>query len=109
MNYPLWQVLQKSNASRRLLNWVIELSEYDINYVSRMEIKRQALANFIAEFTHQTPLTREDLIQATHTTFVSENVKPIWKLYFDGSSTKMGLGARIVLVSLENNIMHFKL
>ena len=32
MNYPLRQVLQRPEASRRLLKWAIELGQFDINY-----------------------------------------------------------------------------
>ena len=32
-NYPLRQVLQKSDASGRLLKWAIELSQFDIEFV----------------------------------------------------------------------------
>ena len=50
-NYPLRQVLQKPDASGRLLKWAIELSQFDIEFKSQTTIKGQALANFIAEFT----------------------------------------------------------
>ena len=32
-NYPLRQVLQKLDASGRLLKWAIELSQFDIEFV----------------------------------------------------------------------------
>ena len=31
-NYPLLQVLQKSEASGRLLKWAIELGQFDLNF-----------------------------------------------------------------------------
>ena len=31
-NYPLRQVLQKSDASGRMLKWAIELSQFDIEF-----------------------------------------------------------------------------
>ena len=49
---PLKQILQQPNTSSRLLKWSIELSEFHISYRPRMAIKAQALADFIAEFTH---------------------------------------------------------
>lgn len=36
---PLKNILQKLNASRRLINWSIELSELDIWYKSRKGLK----------------------------------------------------------------------
>ena len=34
-----------------MVQWVVELSQFDIKYSPRIAIKAQALANFIAEFT----------------------------------------------------------
>ena len=52
-NYPLRQVLQKPDASGRLLKWAIELSQFEIGFQTRPAIKGQALADFIAEFSHK--------------------------------------------------------
>ena len=46
-NYPLCQVLQKSKASGRLLKWVVELGQFDMNFRPQKAIKGQALADFI--------------------------------------------------------------
>ena len=51
-NFPLHQVLQKSEASGRLFKWVIKLGQFDVNFSSRSIIKRQALTDFIDEFTY---------------------------------------------------------
>ena len=51
-NYPLRQVLQKPEASGRLLKCPIELGQFDMNFYPRMVINRQALAYFIDEFTY---------------------------------------------------------
>ena len=48
---PLRQVLQKPEASGRLLKWVVELSQFEIFYTLRTAIKSQALADFVAECT----------------------------------------------------------
>ena len=49
--YPMNQVLHKPEASRRLMKWAIELSEFDIRYKPKTAIKRQILADFVMEFT----------------------------------------------------------
>ena len=49
---PLKQITQWPDTSRQLLKWSIKLREFLINYRPRMINKAQALANFIAEFTH---------------------------------------------------------
>jgi hypothetical protein len=50
-NHPFRKVMNKPNAARRLIQWAIELSKFDIKYHPRQAIKAQALADFIAEFT----------------------------------------------------------
>ncbi|KAK9175127.1 hypothetical protein WN944_027133 [Citrus x changshan-huyou] len=50
-NQPLRQVMQKPEASGRLVQWAIELEEHDIQYQPRTKIKRQAVVDFVVEFT----------------------------------------------------------
>ncbi|CAL8094090.1 unnamed protein product [Prunus armeniaca] len=50
-NQPLWQVLQKPEASSRLIKWAIELGEFDIQFRPRPAEKGQAVADFISELT----------------------------------------------------------
>ena len=52
-NYPLRQVLQKLDASGRLLKWAIELSQFEIKFQPRPVIRGQALADFMAKFSHK--------------------------------------------------------
>ncbi|KAK3001469.1 LOW QUALITY PROTEIN: hypothetical protein RJ639_022468 [Escallonia herrerae] len=47
---PLRKVLLSPEASGRLVNWSVELGEFDIQYKPRTAIKAQALADFIVEF-----------------------------------------------------------
>lgn len=56
MSLPLKQMLQKSDASGRLMKWTIESSEFNIAYQPRTAIKGQAAADFVTEFTEATDL-----------------------------------------------------
>jgi len=49
-NKPLRKTMDNLEASRRLVLWAIELNEFNIQYHSRIPIKAQALADFIAKF-----------------------------------------------------------
>ena len=51
MDQPIKKFMNKPEAAGRMIQWVIELSQFDIKYHPRTAIKAQALANFIAEFT----------------------------------------------------------
>ena len=55
---PLEDKLSNKEASGRIGKWATELSQFELNYVSRTVIKSQALADFMADWTpsaHQTP------------------------------------------------------
>ena len=43
--------MNKLKVVGRMVQWLVELSQFDIEYNPRIVIKAQALANFIAEFT----------------------------------------------------------
>ena len=43
--------MNKPEAAGRMVQWAIELSQFDVEYRPRTAIKAQALADFIAEFT----------------------------------------------------------
>ena len=89
--FPMKQVLHKPETSRRLMKWVIELSEFDIWYKPKTAIKGQVLADFVMEFTsagsNKNAQTVTDL--------------SIWKLSVDRASNAQGSGAGLILTSLE--------
>ena len=53
--------MNKAEAVERMVQWEIELSQFNIEYHLRTAIKTQALAYFIIEFTllHEDSLTNE--------------------------------------------------
>ena len=95
MDQPLRQILQGPECSGRLTKWVIELSEYDINYEPRKAIKGQALADFIVEYTH---------LLAIEEVRVKE-----WMLFVDVASNAKGSGAGVVLISPEKEVLEYSL
>ena len=48
---PLKRAMSSLEAARRMALWVIELSEFDIQYRPRTAVKGQIVADFIAEHT----------------------------------------------------------
>jgi len=48
---PIKKSMNKPEAVGRMVQLAIKLSQFDIKYHPRTDIKAQALANFIAEFT----------------------------------------------------------
>jgi hypothetical protein len=96
-NYPLRKAMNKPNATGRLVQWSIEISEFHINYRPRTAITAQALADFIAEFTQ--PWKDEGELEEGEA----------WTINIDGSSTKEMSGAGVVLVSPEKDKFEYAL
>ncbi|KAK3035116.1 hypothetical protein RJ639_032618 [Escallonia herrerae] len=96
---PLRKVLMSPEASGRLVNWSIELGEFDLQYKPRTAVKAQALADFIVECT-----LPEDPPQLV----ISEVTDP-WNLYVDGSSAVGNSGAGIILISPEGFTIEYAL
>ena len=88
-DHPLKMAMNKLEAARRLIQWAIKLSEFDIRYQPRNAIKAQALADFIAEFI------------PSHGDLDEGNEGKAWVVHVDGSSTLYAGGIGIVLKSLE--------
>lgn len=58
-NEPLKQVLGKPNLLGRMVKWVVELSEYDVDFETCTSIKAQALSDFLQETTRGKNLKEE--------------------------------------------------
>ena len=89
--YPMKQVLHKSEISGRLMKWAIELSEFDIRYRPKTAIKGQILADFVMEFASPEP-ARDAQVAIDPST---------WKLFVDGASNTQGNRAGLILTSPE--------
>ena len=51
-NKPLRRAISNPEATERMALWAIELSEFNIQYRSRIAIKGQVIIDFIVEFTN---------------------------------------------------------
>ena len=49
---PIRKTMNKIDATGRIIQWAIELGQFDIEYWPRATIKAQVLTDFIAEFTY---------------------------------------------------------
>ncbi|XP_050241072.1 uncharacterized protein LOC126689967 [Quercus robur] len=89
IDHPLKKAMNKLEAAGRLIQWAVELSEFDIRYQPRHAIKAQALADFIAEFT---PRCNDEVQEDKN-----------WVVHVDGSSTQHTGGIGVVLQSPEGD------
>ncbi|KAL0374047.1 UNVERIFIED_CONTAM: hypothetical protein Sradi_3320400 [Sesamum radiatum] len=74
-----------------MVQWAIELSEYDITYQPRSIINAQALAKFVQEARF------------------TEGNKGRWLLHIDGSSSLAGSGAGVVFTSPKGDEVEYAL
>jgi hypothetical protein len=82
--YPFRKILQKLDLSGRLVNWAVELGQFDIEFHPRIAIKGQVLADFLVVMNGDLKAT--ELPRAL-----------TWIAYVDGSSASGRSGARVVL------------
>ena len=92
MDHPIKKAMNKLEAARRMVQWAIELNQFDIEYRPRMAIKAQALVDFIAEFTFP---KHED------------NQEEHWTIHTDGSSMQKRGEASVVITSPEGDILKY--
>jgi hypothetical protein len=93
-DHPLAHILQSKEATRWITQWVMEIKQYDVEFVPWREIKYQALADFITEWTDSDVRGIGDL--PDH-----------WVMYFNGSYTLKGAGAGIVLIPPEGDMLKY--
>ncbi|KAJ3696801.1 hypothetical protein LUZ61_000506 [Rhynchospora tenuis] len=90
---PLRKALGQFNVAGRLLKWAIELSEFDITYLSRTACKSQALADFI--------------VQGTSGSFTP--MEAVWEVYVDGASSDKGTGLGVEIISPDGDRFKYAL
>ena len=93
-NHPLRKAINKPDAARRLIQWAVELSEFDIEYRPRQAIKAQALAYFIVEFT----FAEDELSE--------EEPNKKWEVEIDGSSVKGAGGVGVVFKTPKGHLLN---
>ena len=86
IDVPLRAILHRLELSRRLIKWVVELSEFSLWYLPYLSLKGQVLTVFIAEWPNPVDF------------FDRKEVK-WWILYVDGVSHDTGKGIGLVLQS----------
>ena len=95
-DHPLKKSMNKLEAARRLIQWAIELGEFDIRYQPRNVIKAQALLDFIVEFI------------PGHSDLDEMEGNKTWVVHVDGSSMLHTGRIGVVLKSSEVDTLKHK-
>ena len=86
--------MNKPEATGRMVQWVIELSQFDIEYHPKTAIKAQALVYFVDEFT----VPKEEEVQDD-----SER----WTIQTEGLSTRKKRGTGVITITPEGNVLRY--
>ena len=93
---PLSEIIGSKDATGRVAKWAIVLAAHTIPYEPRTAIKSQALVDFMIDWAKI-----QYLLLAPYSTH--------WKMHFDGSKMRGGLGAGIVLTSPKGDRLEYVL
>ena len=91
MDQPLPKAMGRPDVAGRMVQWAVELSQFDIDYRPRMAIKAQALADFVAEFTMANRDPEADY----------------WTVYTDGSSASSIGKVGVILLSPKKGVLRY--
>nr|CAN78921.1 hypothetical protein VITISV_011350 [Vitis vinifera] len=84
---PLRNILHKPDLTGRMLQWAIKLSEFGIEFQSRLSMKGQVMADFVLEYSRRPSQHHESSKQEW------------WTLRVDGASRSSGSGIGLLLQS----------
>ena len=90
---PIKKAINKPDAAGRMVQWAVELSQFDIECRPQTIIKAQVLADFIVEF--KMPEDRP------------MDVTKSWTVQTDGSLAKGREGVRVIITSLEGDALKY--
>ena len=94
-SFPLRDMFKNREASSRIGKCVAQLAKHTINFISRLAIKSQVLADFIADWTPITPSQEQPKIEA------------VWQLMCDGAYCKDGAGASTILTAPSGTLLKY--
>ncbi|KAL8124074.1 hypothetical protein AgCh_011906 [Apium graveolens] len=97
-NQSLRKIIHNPDVSGRLVNWAVELSQFNLSFIPTTAIKAQELADFIIEcnFPEEEP---EPMNMDPETE--KDAIPGAWALKVDGSSTSERSGAGLILKRLK--------
>eukprot|EP00261_Vitis_vinifera_P027984 XP_010661993.1 PREDICTED: uncharacterized protein LOC104881948 [Vitis vinifera] len=87
IDQPLRNILHKPDLTGRMLQWAIELSEFEIEFQPRLSMKGQVMADFVLEYSRR-PSQRQE-----------SSEKEWWTLRVDGASRSSGSEIGLLLQS----------
>jgi ribonuclease HI len=97
-SYPLRAMLHNPNATGNIAKWVVELAEFELDFITHHAIKSQVFADFVVDWTPPPshPGGPNDTAPKPRAPVFTD---PHWTLFFDGSLHKQGAGVGTLLLT----------
>lgn len=91
-NQLIWKAMSKPDVVGCMVQWAVELSQFDIMYKPKAAIKAEVQANFIAKFTIPN----------------SDQEAEYWTIFTDGSSIIGLRGVGIIVTMFEKDTLRYR-
>ncbi|XP_070035324.1 uncharacterized protein [Nicotiana tomentosiformis] len=102
---PIKFVMSKHVLSDRLARWYLQFQQFEIVYIPQKAIKGQALVDFLAD--HPIPDDWELTDELPDEDVMVIEVQPPRKMYFDGAAHHSGVGAGVVFVTSQGEVLPY--
>ncbi|XP_070010383.1 uncharacterized protein [Nicotiana sylvestris] len=104
---PIKFMMSKPILSYRLPRWYLQFKQFKIVYIPKKSIKGQALTDFLED--HPIPNDWELTDELPDEDTMVIEVKPPWKMYFDGDAHcgGAGAGAGVVFVTSQGEVLPY--
>ena len=108
-SHAIKTLLRQLILSGRILQWLLQLSQYDLKAGMPKAVKSQAIADLLAQFPGEEEFPLDDEVRGE--VAMAEEVKEQWVMKFNGSSTTRLGGVGVVLYHEEDKAvaLSFKL
>ena len=105
-SHPTKALFHQPLLTKRVAQWLVLLSQYDIGLKTPKTVKSQAIANLLAQFhrEEECPLS-EDILREV---VVVELLGRKWNMRFDGSATVASNGIGVILSCEDGDIVPFQ-
>ena len=98
---PLRYLFDRPILTGRLMRWLVLLTEFDIQYVTRKSVKGSIDADHLTYFPVFDDRPIDDDFLDEKIVLVTSIAR--WRLYFDGAANQSGFGIGILLISPQGD------
>ncbi|RVX00894.1 Transposon Ty3-I Gag-Pol polyprotein [Vitis vinifera] len=108
---PLRNILHKPDLTGRMLQWVIELSEFGIEFQPRLSIKGQVMADFVLEYSRRPSQHHESipnwgtLEQAIRLRFSASNNEAEYEVILSGLDLALALSVSKLRIYSDSQLV----